>query len=383
MSLRFRFAVVSDLHIALPHTIWDHPSRFHLVEVSIPALENAIAHLSQLNLDFLLLPGDLTQHSEPENHLWLQKRLARLPFPTYVVPGNHDVPVLQANKQSIAFADFPYYYRTFGYNDPQQLYYTQSLLPGVRLIGLNSNCFNEQGEQIGRLDPQQLRWLEEVLSAFRDELILVMIHHNVVEHIPQQSRHPLGKRYMLENSDQLLQILRHYQVKLVFTGHLHVQDVAYSQGIYDITTGSLVSYPHPYRVFEFRQDQQGREWLQILSHRIEAVPNFPDLQNLSRQWMGDRSFPFLVKLLTQHPLNLPLAEAEELAPLLRDFWANIADGDAILDYPHFPPKVRRYFQTYGAIADGTPTLIDNHTTLLLKQPEQAIDKTSNYLSLVN
>jgi len=35
MSLNFRFAVVSDLHIALPHTIWNHPSRFHLVEVSI------------------------------------------------------------------------------------------------------------------------------------------------------------------------------------------------------------------------------------------------------------------------------------------------------------------------------------------------------------
>ncbi|WP_414566136.1 MULTISPECIES: metallophosphoesterase family protein [unclassified Anabaena] len=386
MSLSFRFAVVSDLHLALPHTIWDHPSRFHLVEVSIPAFESAIEHLTQLDLDFLLLPGDLTQHSEPENHLWLQKRLAKLPFPTYVVPGNHDVPVLQANQQSIAFADFPHYYRQFGYTDPQQLYYTQQLLPGVRLIGLNSNLFNEQGEQIGRLDPQQLSWLEEVLAAFTDELILVMVHHNVVEHIPHQSRHPLGKRYMLENSPQLLQLLQHYQVQLVFTGHLHIQDIACSQGVYDITTGSLVSYPHPYRVFEFRQDKQGREWLQVLSHRIETAPNFPNLQHLSKQWMGDRSFPFLLKLLTQYPLNLPLAEAEELAPLMRDFWANIADGDAILDYPHFPPKVRRYFQTYGAIADGSPHLIDNNTTLLLGQPQeirQPVGTMSNLLSLVD
>jgi 3',5'-cyclic AMP phosphodiesterase CpdA len=365
MVANFRFAVVSDLHITLPHTIWDHPSRFHLVEVSIPAFESAIEHLTQLNLDFLLLPGDLTQHSEPENHLWLQERLAQLPFPTYVIPGNHDVPVLTANQQSIGFTDFPDYYRKFGYENSQQLYYTQQLLPGVRLIGLNSNFFNEQGEQVGRLDSQQLRWLEEVLATADDELVLVMVHHNVVEHLPEQSRHPLGKRYILENSGELLRILRRYQVKLVFTGHLHIQDVAYSQGVYDITTGSLVSYPHPYRVCEFQQDNYGRQWLQIKSHRVETVPNFPNLQDLSRQWMGDRSFPFLVKLLTQYPLHLPLAQAEELAPQLRDFWANIADGDALLDYPEFPPTVRHHIQTYGAIDKGIATLIDNHSSLLL------------------
>ncbi len=365
MALNFRFAVVSDLHITLPHTIWDHPSRFHLVEVSIPAFESAIEHLTQLNLDFLLLPGDLTQHSEPENHIWLQERLGKLPFPSYVVPGNHDVPVVMANGQSIGFADFPQYYRKFGYENSEQLYYTQQLLPGVRLIGLNSNFFNEQGEQVGRLDTQQLIWLEEVLTAAGNELVLVMVHHNVIEHLPEQSRHPIGKRYILQNSEELLNILRNYGVKLVFTGHLHIQDVAYSQGVYDITTGSLVSYPHPYRVFQFQQDNYGREWLQVQSYRIETVPEFPHLQHLSRQWMGDRSFPFLLKLLTQHPLNLPLTVAEKIAPDLREFWANVADGDALLDYPQFSLEVRRHLQSYGAMASGIPTLIDNHSTFLL------------------
>ncbi|MBD2388262.1 metallophosphoesterase family protein [Cylindrospermum sp. FACHB-282] len=374
MVLNFRFAIVSDLHIALPHTIWDHPNRFHLVEVSIPAFESALEHLTQLDLDFLLLPGDLTQHGEPENHAWLQSRLSQLPFPVYVVPGNHDVPVLMANEQSIAFADFPHYYRKFGYEKREQLYYNCQLLPGVRLIGLNSNSFNDQGEQVGRLDDKQLRWLEAELAATGDELVLVMIHHNVIEHLPNQSRHPMANRYMLENAPELLQLLQQYRVQLVFTGHLHVQDVACSQGIYDITTGSLVSYPHPYRVLEFRRDNDGREWLEILSHRVESVPDFPNLQQSSRQWMGDRSFPFLIKLLTLPPLSLPLTQAKELAPGLRDFWATIANGDAVLDYPHFPLEVRRHIQAYGALAQPNPgiasndsaNLIDNNSTLLLK-----------------
>ncbi|MEH2135330.1 metallophosphoesterase family protein [Nostoc sp.] len=373
MTLNFRFAVVSDLHLALPHTIWDHPSRFHLVEVSISAFKSVLEHLTQLDLDFLLLPGDLTQHGEPENHAWLQQCLAQLSFPVYVVPGNHDVPVLLADRQSIAFADFPYYYTNFGYEDPQQMYYIRQLLPGVKLIGLNSNSFNEQGEQVGCLDTKQLRWLEEVLAASVDDLVLVMVHHNVVEHLPDQSNHPLANRYMLANSTELLQLLRRYGVKLVFTGHLHVQDIAYSDGVYDITTGSLVSYPHPYRVLEFHRDNQGKESLQIVSHRVESVPEFPDLQESSRQWVGDRSFPFLIKLLTHSPLNLPLSQARKLAPSLRDFWSTIADGDAVLDYPQFPLEVRRYIETYNASAQpnsgmttgGTLTLIDNNSTLLL------------------
>jgi hypothetical protein len=89
--------------------------------------------------------------------------------------------------------------------------------------------------------------------------------------------------------------------------------------------------------------------------------------------MGDRSFPFLIKLLTHSPLNLPLSQAKKLAPSLRDFWATIADGDAVLDYPQFPLEVRRYIQTYSASAQSNPaiaagetlTLIDNNSTLLL------------------
>jgi len=85
-----------------------------------------------------------------------------------------------------------------------------------------------------------------------------MVHHNVVEHLPEQSRHELGRRYMLENAPELA-APRLWGTASVYG--VHVQD--YCQGVYDITTGSLVSYPHPYRVLQLHQDDQGRNWLQI------------------------------------------------------------------------------------------------------------------------
>ncbi len=367
MARNFRFAVVSDLHIGLPHTVWDHPTRFHLVEVSIPALELILEDLKQQNLDFLLLPGDLTQHGEAENHAWLQKRLSQLPFPVYVVPGNHDVPNLLPDERSIGLKDFPHYYRQFGYDNPEQLYYTCEVLPGVQLIGLNSNQFDDSGKQLGCLDEQQLAWLEQVLAQSEDKLVLVMVHHNVLEHLPGQTHHPLGRRYMLDNAPVLRKMLKAAGVNLIFTGHLHVQDVAFDEELYEITTGSLVSYPHPYRILELRTDERGQRWLQIESHRVKSVPGWENLSQVSREWIGDRSHLFMLKLLTAEPLSLSVVEAEKLVPSLRYFWADIAAGDSLFDFPDFSPAARRYFAAFSAITkEGKPALIDNHTTLLLR-----------------
>ncbi len=363
--MNFRFAIISDPHVAVPHTIENHANRFHLVEVSILALEKVLNHLEQLNLDFLLLPGDLTQDGEIDNNHWLAKRLRSLPFPVFVVPGNHDFPSIDTTETQIGLQQFPSYYSHCGYEN-QRLYYTQEILPGVRIIGLNSNQFNPEGRQLGCLDESQLTWLEDLLPQVKDQLLLVMIHHNVIEHLPGQSEHELGKRYMLDNASLLLKMLKSVNCKLIFTGHLHVQDVAYDQGMYEITTGSLVSYPHPYRIIEVKRPLNGSLSLNITSHRVKSVPGWENLQDISRQWLGDRSFSFMVKLLTASPLKVSLEEAEQLAPFLRDFWSDVAAGDGIFDFPQFPPEVRHYFQQFSVInSQGTVAKIDNQAILHL------------------
>jgi 3',5'-cyclic AMP phosphodiesterase CpdA len=360
MSLNFRFAIASDLHIALSHTIWDHPHRFHLVEASIPALELVLEHLAECDIDFLLLPGDLTQDGEIDNHVWLSERLAKLPYPVYVVPGNHDVPLSVGNEQVTGLSDFSRYYHRFGYDNINQLYYTHEIFPGVRLIGLNSNIFDETGKQIGCLDQQQLDWLQAVLERTTDEFVMVMLHHNVIEHLPGQATNPLGRRYMLQNAPQLLEILDQANVQLLFTGHLHVQDIAQWQNIYEITTGSLVSYPHPYRILNWRTEPNGKQVLHIESHRITSVGGWPDLPEQSRERIADHSLPFMTKLLTSPPLSLPQEEAVQFAPDLRYFWADVAEGDAELHFPKFPTPVRRYFEAFSR-----ERAIDNNTSLRL------------------
>lgn len=329
------------------------------MELSIDAFEVVLNHLAGLDLDFLLLPGDLTQHGEPENHDWVVQRIKQLPYPVYVIPGNHDVPTIGS------LDHFAPRYAAFGYADPQQIYYHREVMPGVRLLGLNSNIFDAEGKQLGRIDEGQLDWLEELLKDLRvanpDELIIVTIHHNVLEHMPGQASNPLGRRYILSNADRLCEILNYHGVKLIFTGHLHVQDIAYCDryDLYEITTGSLVSYPHPYRILHYKQDLDGAK-LEVRSHRVISVPQFPDLQHFSREWMGDRSGPFMMRLLTHPPLCLQPDLAEELKPSLRYFWAKIAAGDAEYSFPEFPDRARQFFEAFG---DRPPA--DNDATLKL------------------
>ncbi len=374
MKPNFRFAVVSDLHIALPHTIWDSPNRFHLVEVSIPAFEQILTQLVADRPDFLLLPGDLVQHGERDNHQWLAERLAQLPFPTYVVPGNHDVvkqrgtPADDNQTEQIALTDFPEIYQRFGYSDGQQLYYQQEILPGVHLIGLNSNAFDAAGEQIGTglIDDQQLAWLDQQLIALAGKFVMVMVHHNVLEHLPGQSKSKLGQRYMIANAPALVSRLQAAKVPVAFTGHLHVQDIAQAGDFYAITTGSLVSYPHPYRLMSLTTDENGQHRLAVTSQRIETVADWPTLQQTSKAWMSDRSSPFILKLLTDPPLSLSLAQAKAYAPQIKDFWAEVAAGDALFDYSDLPAAAQRYFQRYSATdKQGQPRLIDNEATLTL------------------
>lgn len=365
----FRFGVATDLHIALPHTVPPSTNRFHRTEYSLAAFEVALSTFADFDLDFLLLCGDLTQDGEDDNHRWLAHRLAQLPHPVYVIPGNHDILTPNGNAHTVSMADFRRHYAACGYGNTDQLYYSQVIAPGVRLVGLNSIFFDGEAQTYrGRLDVAQLKWLEGVLKASRDELVMVMVHHNVIDHLPGQSQSRLGQRYILENASALLKILTRYGVQLVFTGHLHVQDVAcvnQRQPIYDIATGSTVSYPHPFRILHYRHHGPGGGSLRIESHRVTRIPGIEDFQQQSRAFVSDRSAPFIKRLLTDEPLGLEESAATALLPDLRHFWADIAQGDARFHFPDFPPAAQRYFERFSC---HDP--IDNAAVLQIMRPTE-------------
>lgn len=337
-----RFGILSDPHITLPETLQDYPGRNHFLEISIPAINNALEALESENLDFLMIPGDLTQNGEQTNHAWLVDKLNSLPYPTYLIPGNHDAPAWESHLECAGLKHFPHIYKNFGYTE-NQLYYAVEVAPHTHLVGLNSNQFVKGKKRVvGAIDDEQYSWLEATLKKLNGRLTIVMVHHNILEHIPLQARHPMTRTYIIEQHERLVHLLRAYGVELVFTGHFHMQDIAEHSGVYDITTGSLVGYPHPYRICEM----DGQK-IKIISHQVTSLEQWPDLHKVSLERMQSLSDSYMIELLTSPPLSIPLEKAKQFAPRLRFFWPKIVAGNAHFSLPDFPLPIQMFFAQFN------------------------------------
>ena len=81
--------------------------------------------------------------------------------------------------------------------------------------------------------------------------------------------------YLVNGWQQVSRMLSAWNVRAVFTGHFHAQDVVErkttnGQFLYDIETGSLVSFPSPVRTVEITGEQK----MVIATSFIRDLPSF-------------------------------------------------------------------------------------------------------------
>ena len=79
-------AQISDMHIKAPGVLL-----YKRIDTA-GFLDRAVAHVMALDPrpDVVLATGDLVDGGKPEEYAFLRERLAPLPMPVYLIPGNHD-----------------------------------------------------------------------------------------------------------------------------------------------------------------------------------------------------------------------------------------------------------------------------------------------------
>jgi hypothetical protein len=147
-------------------------------------------------------------------------------------------------------------------------------MPGLWLLALDS-CLWRKNEPDGhphvdgRFPADTLLWIEEMLIEARrkGKTVIAMMHHGLVEHYPANEKY-YGE-YVVDGSPVVAGLLASYGVRLVFTGHFHAQDITKKElaaeagternppprFVIDVETGSLVTYPCPYRLIRISQDR--------------------------------------------------------------------------------------------------------------------------------
>jgi len=290
-------AVISDVHI-IPPSMWaeNEDSAAATAEdrkmfaESAAILDAAVTEIIESAPDTLIIPGDLTKDGEYASHVYLAEKLAEIKaalpeINIYVINGNHDINNPHAFDYSSGKAvaahsatpeEFRVIYNGFGYGDEENEYYVPSIgqagsnsyvarpAEGFTVIAVDAAKYSADATSTG-LDSQQtggnitaelLAWvLEKAQEADqRGDTVITFMHHGLVPHF---SLEPVFLAdFLVDNYEETAGALADGGIRYAFTGHMHAQNIASvttenGNTLYDIETGSLVTYPSPVRFVTF------------------------------------------------------------------------------------------------------------------------------------
>jgi hypothetical protein len=243
-------------------------------------LDYAINEIIASQVSFVLISGDLTKDGELIIHKIAAEKLRKLTdagIAVYVVPGNHDINNPDAVKYSgdttepvatITAQDFTQIYADFGFNsaimrDSDSLSYVAEPVEGLWLLALDYCRYRENtrgNHEIvsGKISQSTADWIASVLrdAANKNKAVMAMMHHGTVEHWNGQKK--LHPDYLIQDFTNFGNFLASWNVRFIFTGHYHAQDITRSEfngkSIHDIETGSLVTAPCPMRYIDIKNN---------------------------------------------------------------------------------------------------------------------------------
>ena len=292
--------VATDLHVMSPDLIinkgsaWDNyiSSSHKLEDYSVDLFQNLIDTILSQMPDIVMIPGDISKDGEKLSHEYVTRELSRLTdagIKVYVVPGNHDIGNIENAQyfdgskrykaENITAAEFAEMYASFGYEgstrDENSLSYAAEPVDGLVIIGIDSHSRKISKKTLDWICEQSLKAREE------DKEVIAMMHHPIMEHFNGQIE--MKSDAIIKDDENIRSRLMDAGIHMVFTGHFHTTDVAmaynenHTDSIYDITTGSKISYPMHHRWVNLSEDMSRMDINTFVTDAIDGHPEVIDV----------------------------------------------------------------------------------------------------------
>ena len=287
-----KMIVVSDIHVMAPSLLPDaaktqsawqtyYAGQRKMLEQSAEYFASFTENIVPTDAKLLLITGDLTKDGEQASHDFVKEKLAALKsrvsgIKIFVIPGNHDFGdegnCTQFNDDGTTSAaakmttgNFATFYADYGYGtsstlDPNgSLSYVAEPIDGLVLLAIDSHT--------GSVPAATLTWICNQATAAKTagKQVIAMMHHPLFPHITGADL--FISTYAVNDSETVRNELVKAGVKVILTGHFHTSDIAQDwastsntgESIYDVNTGSLISYPCDYRVMTLSEDKKTLE----------------------------------------------------------------------------------------------------------------------------
>ena len=263
--------------------------------------------------ELVLIPGDLSKNGEIESHKSFVKELYKLKESgkrVYVLTAGHDyneysrafVNDERIDVEGTPFKELRNIYNDFGYSealavDDQTLSYIVEIEKGIRLLAINCDA---DGSPKGTVDERLEAWIKAQLDiAVNDGCsVIAMCHYPVIPSVPVFD---LVGDAKLKNWRRTASVRADYGVKLVLTGHMHIQSInefvsENGNKLIDICTSCLVGSPAKYRKIEIDGDNLHVESIDV--HECGA-----DTGDLTTQEYFDNQFKYSITNRINGALN--------------------------------------------------------------------------------
>lgn len=351
--------IMSDVHVMNPELLVNEGTAFDeylatdrkLLQESEKILSTMVDTIISQKPELVLIPGDLTKDGELISHelviSYLQK-IRENDIKVLVVPGNHDVNNPHAliydgdNKdyaETVSKEEFAELYKDFGYDsairDENSLSYVAEPYENLVVIGIDAcryedNKFISQGAEKdecvtdGRIKPETLEWIcqQAAEANKKGKQVIAIMHHNLVEHFNMQAS--IAAPYVVEDAENIRKSFMEAGIHTVFTGHFHISDIAkdYNEdktdSIFDISTGSTVTYPCPFRQVKLNEDNTIME---ISSSILKRLPGDAEqdihFDQYAKEKLANGIAPMVAGLITDYwdYINYALDSIEGTLPL--------------------------------------------------------------------
>jgi 3',5'-cyclic-AMP phosphodiesterase len=213
------------------------------------SLDAVIDHIKQkrVKADMVLVTGDLVHDPVLAAYQKLEQQLESLGLPTFCLPGNHDDPALMHSLLN------------------QTDIHTNKVIKAGEWCIVLLDSFLE-GSHSGRLQEQEIEFLQQNLQGVKEESILLCLHHP-----PVSIESSWMDAMMLENPEDLFSVIDEQKaVRAIIWGHIHQ--------VFRKERNGVVLYGSPSTCIQFKpksdefiRDELGPAYSILLLHKDGRV----------------------------------------------------------------------------------------------------------------
>lgn len=302
-----RLAVLSDIHLTE-----DPPRDPQTLPDSVRIFEETRARAEAGRPDFIVYTGDLfeARHFGLPNLALAKSVLERTGVPWFVLRGNHDARY-KTTQDGYGRADFARAFRGRGPSEGRA--YWRHEVPGTPFVLIGIDTAQDLTSH-GRVDPEQLGWLDALLSGYRDRRVIAFMHHPAVIFDDVLTTDPDLSIFFLENHDEVRELLvRHRCVKLVVSGHNHTRRHKEVSGLHFVGCPSISTWPAMYTSFALSGERVSFDYHEI-PDRASARSAYDGMLDPRASWLkGFKSAAAVEAYFSAAPVGraLPIRSSRE------------------------------------------------------------------------